>query len=65
LVEVGFPARYASVRRFVRQLRAVTPPEARVVIITTAGENYGESAVMVSPEETRRCDRRSSGRPSA
>ena len=30
--EVGFTARYASVRRFVRQLRGATPPEARVVI---------------------------------
>ena len=27
--DVGFPARYASVRRFVRQLRRSAPPEAR------------------------------------
>ena len=46
--EVGFPARYASVRRFVRQLRRTALPEARVVIATTPGEDYGESAVMVS-----------------
>jgi hypothetical protein len=26
--EVGFPARYASVRRFVRQLKDASPPEA-------------------------------------
>ena len=31
----GFPARYASVRRFVGQLKATAPPEARVVIVTT------------------------------
>ena len=61
----GFPARYASVRRFVVQLRGRTPVDARVVITTAPGDDYGESAVMVSPEETRRCDRRSSGRPSA
>ena len=44
--EVGFPARYASVRRFVRQLRGTAPPEARVVIVTTPGEeaqvDYGD-----------------------
>ena len=44
----GFRARYASVRRFVGTLRATTPPEARVVIRTTPGEDYGESPVMVS-----------------
>jgi hypothetical protein len=31
----GFPARYASVRRFVLTLRGDTPPEARVVITTS------------------------------
>ena len=61
----GFTARYASVRRFVLTLRNAAPAEARVVITTAPGEDYGESAVMVSPEETRRCDRRSSGRPCA
>ena len=65
LVEEGFTAGYASVRRFVQRVRGSTPPEARVVILTAVGEDYGESPVMVSPEETRRCDRRSSGRPSA
>ena len=44
----GFPARYASVRRFVVSLRGRTPVEARVVITTAPGEDYGESAVMVS-----------------
>src|SRR5688572_9882038 len=34
----GFPARYASVRRFVVALRGSTPHDARVVIITTPGE---------------------------
>ena len=50
----GFVARYASVRRFVVRLRGAAPAEARVVITTAPGEDYGESAVMVSPEETRR-----------
>src|SRR6187551_1769671 len=34
----GFPARYASVRRFVQTLRGTTPAEARVVITTAPGE---------------------------
>jgi hypothetical protein len=44
----GFGARYASVRRFVTTLRADTPVDARVVITTAPGEDYGESPVMVS-----------------
>jgi hypothetical protein len=51
----GFAARYASVRRFVVKLRGSAPADARVVITTAAGEDYGESAVMVSPEDARRC----------
>ena len=63
--DIGFTARYASVRRFVRQLRRTAPPDARVVIATTPGEDYGESPVMVSPEEARRAMARCpSGRPS-
>jgi len=46
----GFTARYASVRRFVRQLRATAPPEARVVITTAPGEeaqvDYGEGPMV-------------------
>jgi transposase len=52
--EVGFPARYASVRRFVRQLRRTAPPEARVVIVTTPGEeaqvDYGEGPMVRHPD---------------
>jgi transposase len=52
--DVGFSARYASVRRFVRQLRRTAPPEARVVIITTPGEeaqvDYGEGPMVRHPE---------------
>ena len=52
--DVGFTARYASVRRFVRQLRGATPPEARVVIVTTAGEegqvDYGDGPMVRHPE---------------
>jgi transposase len=51
----GFPARYASVRRYVLTLREQTPADARVVITTGPGEDYGEPAVMVSPEEARQC----------
>jgi hypothetical protein len=51
----GFTARYASVRRFVVTLGGGTPADARVVITTAPGEDYGESAVMVSPEDARRC----------
>jgi hypothetical protein len=51
----GFVARYASVRWFVQALRGATPVEAREVITTAPGDDYGESAVMVSPEGARRC----------
>ena len=44
----GFAARYASVRRFVQTLRTTPSGEARVVITTAPGEDYGESIVMVS-----------------
>ena len=43
----GFPARYASVRRFVVALRGGAPADARVVITTAPGEDYGECRVMV------------------
>ena len=43
----GFSGRYASVKRFVRKLRGAAAPEARVVIQTAPGEDYGESGVMV------------------
>jgi transposase len=46
----GFTARYASVRRFVRQLRARPAVEARVVITTEPGEeaqvDYGEGPMV-------------------
>src|SRR4029450_2441911 len=52
--ELGFSARYASVRRFVRQLRRTAPPEARVVIATTPGEeaqvDYGEGPMVRHPD---------------
>jgi hypothetical protein len=44
----GFRAQYASVRRFVVTLRGQRTPEAHPVIITPPGEDYGESAVMLS-----------------
>lgn len=48
----GFAGRYASVRRFVRGLRAHAPVDARVVISTAPGEeaqvDYGEGP-MVRP----------------
>ena len=45
----GFTARYASIRRFVLHLRGTTPAEARVVITTAPGEDYGKSRVMLRP----------------
>jgi len=43
----GFPARYASVRRFVVHLHGRTPVEARVMITTAPGE---EGQVSVHPK---------------
>src|SRR5207237_8263263 len=46
----GFPARYASVRRFVVTLRGGRPADARVVITTAPGEegqvDYGEGPMV-------------------
>ena len=46
----GFPARYASVRRFVVQLRGRARLDARVVITTAPGEegqvDYGEGPMV-------------------
>ena len=50
----GFAARYASVRRFVRQLRGRAPVDARVVIATAPGEeaqvDYGDGPMVRHPE---------------
>ncbi len=50
----GFTARYASVRRFVRQLRGRSPVDARVVITTGPGEecqvDYGEGPMVRHPQ---------------
>jgi len=50
----GFQAHYASVRRFVVQLRGAVPAEARVVITTAPGEegqvDYGEGPMVRDPE---------------
>src|SRR5436190_221094 len=52
----GFPARYASVRRFVLTLRSTRPAEARVVITTAPGEegqvDYGDGGPMVRDRST-------------
>ena len=52
----GFPAKYASVRRFVVRLRGATPVEARVVITTGPGEegqvDYGGDGPMVRDPQT-------------
>ncbi len=49
----GFPGRYNSVKRFVRQQRGVISPEARVVIETAPGEeaqvDYGEGPMVRDP----------------
>jgi transposase len=52
--EHGFTARYASVRRFVLQLRGTSSPEARVVITTAPGEegqvDYGDGPMVRHPQ---------------
>ncbi|AMY09540.1 Transposase [Luteitalea pratensis] len=49
----GFAAGYASVRRFVRQVRGASTPAARVVIVTAPGEeaqvDYGEGPMVRPP----------------
>jgi len=54
----GFPARYASVRRFVSQLRGQRTPEAHPVIVTAPGEegqvDYGGDGPMVRHPVTRK-----------
>ncbi|RPJ54005.1 MAG: IS21 family transposase, partial [Acidobacteria bacterium] len=49
----GFTGHYASVRRFVRKLRAEAPSDARVVIVTAPGEegqvDYGEGPMVRHP----------------
>ena len=49
----GFPARYASVRRFVATLRGPRTPEAHPVIVTAPGEeaqvDYGEGPMVRHP----------------
>ncbi len=45
----GFPAGYASVRRFVATVRQQPAVEARAVIATAPGEDYVDSRVMLSP----------------
>jgi transposase len=52
----GFQGRYASVKRFVKQLRGSQPAEARVVITTAPGEeaqvDYGGDGPMVRDPRT-------------
>ena len=52
--DYGFTARYASVRRFVAQLRGATPLDARVVIATSPGQegqvDYGDGPMVRWPE---------------
>jgi transposase len=49
----GFPARYASVRRFVMKLRGQRTPDAHPVIVTAPGEegqvDYGEGPMVRHP----------------
>ena len=43
----GFAGAYESVKRFVRKLRGPGSPEARAVIMTEPGQDYGKFRVMV------------------
>jgi len=49
----GFPARYASVQRFVKKLREARAPEAHPVIVTAPGEegqvDYGDGPMVRDP----------------
>lgn len=51
--EHGFPARYASVRRFVAKLRGQQPADAHPVIVTAPGEegqvDYGDGPMVRHP----------------
>ena len=51
----GFPARYASVKRFVPKLRGSNAVEARVVITTAPGEeaqvDYGDGPMVRDPRD--------------
>jgi transposase len=53
----GFAARYASVRRYVRKLRATQPPEAHPRIVTPPGQeaqvDYGQGPMVRHPETGR------------
>jgi transposase len=53
VVEHGFAAKYASVRRFVAKLRGRPMPDARVVIVTEPGQegqvDYGEGPMVRDP----------------
>ena len=50
----GFPARYASVRRFVSKLRGHRAPEAHPIIVTAPGEegqvDYGDGPMVRHPD---------------
>ncbi len=43
----GFGGAYGSVKRYVRKLRGAQSPEARAIIQTAPGEDYGKFRVMV------------------
>src|SRR5947207_2017853 len=55
--DLGFAAKYASVRRFVARLRGQQMPEARVVILTEPGQegqvDYGEGPMVRHPETSK------------
>ena len=50
----GYTGSVVQLRRAVRLLRPVATATVYRRLTTLAGEDYGESAVMVSPEEARR-----------
>jgi len=49
----GYPGSVVQLRRVVRTLRPTVTPTVYRRLVTLAAEDYGESAVMVSPEEAR------------
>ena len=45
--DYGFQGGYQSVRRFAYKLRGAQVPQARAVILTAPGEDYGKCRVML------------------
>ena len=61
VAENGFDGGYQTVKRYVRKLRGNQPLQARAVILTGPGEDYGECRVMVRDRLEGRSDQQQLG----